>query len=262
MTRLHQLTILGKRIVVEYADFSILPDVPLQEDVNEKEQWKYPHATKQIALKIASEILTNSKLYHGILHLMKKLQIPLPFEANSDKTFVDLESTDIVDVEMEDVYKEDTDESELELDVDVQQKEIIPELPVRRKKRQKIDHRKKLKQLAVESVSKDSKTERKINISEMFEENSLNLGKKLQVVISRDAIESNNTHKEPAEDSMAEGFGKFAPNESPENNPSIVKGNLEDLEDESYEFITKKNLLINKLSEEGCIVTFARNSNN
>lgn len=259
MARLHQLLVLGKRIVVEYADFSILPDVPHADtlpNLNDEKDCKYPSANKNIVKNIAETLLTNPDFYHKVLQLMRNMNLSPPF--GETPKLVIVQPTEIEEVEMEELYKEDTEESELETDFTiVGEKELIPQvLPVRRKKLKQI---KRLNQLQMilnpttgTATVKPKPSTGHTSVSEVFEKEPTSVTKKLEFKISS----TETAHKiDQLEETYAEknlkGFGTFAPPPTTEENDENSLLDKQANEEENQEFISKRKLQMNKLMEDG-----------
>lgn len=254
LTRLHQLQVLGKRIVVEYADFTVLPDipqnVPAPNPMIEKQCFKYPPANEQIVNTIAAVLLTNPDLYHKVLQLMRSMNLPPPFYQVTKQPVIVVEPSDIEEVEMEELYKEDTEESELEIDPTVLgNKDVIPEVPVKRKKQ--IKRPNKLKAIKPSSVPPNKVKPPSLvqNVSEVFEQKELSSIKKLAFKISSEIPQITNQPEEVNQEEKSEGFGVFAP-------PATTAESEQDEDsknqtDDANQFISKRKLQTNKLQDEG-----------
>lgn len=256
---MHQLLVLGKRIVAEYADFTVLPDVQqtnlLPEQLTEEDCVKFPPANEHVVNNITTELLQNAEFYQKVLQLMKSMNIPPPFLHTPKQPVVIMEPSDIEEVEMEELYKEDTEESELETDFAVAgEKKVIPDTTIRRKKQKQLKRPNKLKLFTnpttiptkVKPLPSVSQT-----ISEIFEQNKLTLNKKLEFKISSEVLPVNDQPGDGQPD-HTQTFGTFAPP------PTISKENEQQMglsenqvEEEGYEFISKRKIQINKLQEKG-----------
>lgn len=263
MTRLHQLLVLGKRIVAEYADFSILPDVPYADvfaNSNDEQNWKYPSANENIVKNIAEALLTNPDFYHKVLQLMRNMNLNPPFCETTNLVVV--QPTEIEEVEMEELYKEDTEESELEIDFTIVagEKELIPQVPVRRRKQKQFKRLNQLKMAlnpTTGSAINKTKPSGQIIISEVFEKESTGVTKKLEFKISSTEITHNcNQPEETHVEQSPEGFGTFAPLPTTEENEEKSQLDNQANEDDNQEFITKRKLQSNKLMEEGKNISF------
>jgi len=243
MYRLHQLLVCDKRLVVEYADFSILPK--LQEARNKEKsdfQWKYPPVSESAVKNIRSVLFRNPKFYKQVLQLMNAMNLPLPYNAMDE--LPPGEASEIEEVEMEELYKENSEESESELESEDDnlttfRKELAPktsELQI--KKPTKIRKFNKLKTFPTSSKRPRLAQE----IGQVFEKIDLNTGKKMEVKVSYEIPSTASSHVEETE-----GFGTFAPPPSTDSNiPISTDGEVE----ESLEFISKQKLLTNRLREE------------
>lgn len=253
MSRLHQLLVLGKRIVVEYADFSILPPTtnlsdPLSHTNNKK--WKYPSANETIVKNISEALLTNEDFYHKVLQLMRSMNLSPPFSEASQLVVV--QPLEIEEVEMEELYKEDTEESELEADSTLPcEKEVISNILVRRKKLKQVKKTNQLKMVINPSSIAGNKTKSVTpSVSEVFDKKEISVTKKLEFKITSSASEVPiNDGQELQREDHAEGFGKFAPSLTARENDGRTSDQASS--EDSQEFITKKKLQIHKLQEEG-----------
>lgn len=262
---MHQLSVLGKRIVVEYADFSILPASGSQYSNQtdsyvsfKKKSFKYPFATKEIVNKIAETMLDNVEFYHRVLDLMRSLNLPPPFsEVPKLPKLVVIPQTDIQEVEMEELFKEDTEESELETDSEdcFKKSTVSDALCEQTKVKKKLTKTNPLKAALKSSKSLIKKTTPTPRIEEVFEK-SAKPTKTLTFKISASEIPlpvPDNPSLEQIPSSSNDGFGVFNPI------PSVDEGNKEGIShsagiDDSAEYISKQKLKINKLQKEGKIL--------
>lgn len=259
LTRLHQLLVLGKRIVAEYADFTVLPDIPqtnpLPKQLKEENCAKYPPADEHVVNNIVAELLRNADFYQKVLQLMKSMNLPPPFLHTPNQPIIIVEPSDIEEVEMEELYKEETEESELETDFTViGDIEVIPNISVRRKKQKQLKRTNKLKLFTnpttvptkVKQVSSAGRT-----VSEIFEQNELTLNKKLEFKISSEVLQVNDQPCDRKKDNTG-SFGTFdPPPASPKENGQQIRLSENQSDEDNYEFISKRKLQINKLQEEG-----------
>lgn len=258
LTRLHQLLVLGKRIVAEYADFTVLPDIPqtnpLPKQLKEENYAKYPPADEHVVNNIVAELLRNADFYQKVLQLMKSMNLAPPFLHTPNQPIIIVEPSDIEEVEMEELYKEETEESELETDFTViGDKEVIPNISVRRKKQKQLKRTNKLKLFTnpttvptkVKQVSSAGRT-----VSEIFEQNELTLNKKLEFKISSEVLQVNDQPCDRKKDNTG-SFGTFdPPPASPKENGQQIRLSENQSDEDNYEFISKRKLQINKLQEE------------
>lgn len=256
---MHQLKVVGKRIVAEYADFTILPDIPqtnlpAPKPAGKDNGVKYPPANEQIVNNIAAELLRNDDFYHKVLQLMKSINLPPPFLQVPKDPVVIVEPSDIEEVEMEELYKEDTEESELETDSSIPgEKEVIPDVAVRHKKLKPLKRPNKLKMLINPSTAViPAKVKPALptvqTISEIFEQKEISSAKKLEFKISSEVLHAKGDQSTEAQQGTTESFGTFAPLPPSQNEQQSEA--LENQE-EDYEFISKRKLQINKLQDEG-----------
>ena len=250
---------MGKRIVVEYADFTILPDIPQvnppPKQLNKDNNYvQYPPASEHIVNNIAAELLRNDDFYHKVLQLMKSINLPPPFLQVPKEPVVIVEPSDIEEVEMEELYKEDTEESELETDSTIPgEKEIIPDIAFRHKKLKQLKRANKLKMLINQSTAViPAKVKPALStattISEIFEQKGISSAKKLEFKISSEVLHVKSDQSTEAQGGKTESFGTFAPPPPSQNEQQSEA--LENYE-EGYEFISKRKLQINKLQDEG-----------
>lgn len=260
LIRLHQLAVMDKRLVVEYANFTFLPPPKFstqkitEESIGEG-PWEYKAADQGIVNVIASHLLRNETFYRRVLQLMKQMGIKSPFsEQQPVETPVQATSeiiceSPIEEVEMEELYKEETEESELESDSEARSRaEAAPELPKRQKKL-KLKRLDRLKAIKVTKVATQAKKETSRSISDVFEQpKQIPTEKKFQLKITTEAPSI-----EPIADAsteIVEGFGVFK--------PVITAEKIGESADEQAvstctkdDFITEQTLQINRLTEEG-----------
>jgi hypothetical protein len=159
------------------------------------------------------------------------MNLPPPFRAYEEH----------IDQKIEEVEKVETEESELELDDSVCLKEIIPQLPVKRKKSEQMTRRHKMQPIIVKS----NKTARNLKLTEVFERQEINPGKQLQVRIPDKITEAENVVSEE----QVEGFGKFGPVPVPGNKPGTSEEKQP--EEESMEFISEDELSTKVITPDG-----------
>jgi len=244
MNRLHQLIIRGKRIVVEYADFTFLTKLSSDESIQPETDYEgnYPPINKATVKNISDMLYTNANFYHKVIQIMRSMNLRPPFSAYEEH----IDQQEIEEVEMEELYKEETEESELEPDDSVGFKEIIPQLPAKRKKLKQLTRRHKIQPM----ILKSKETAKDLPLTEVFEIREINPEKKLQVRIPDKIPEAETV----VSDGQVEGFGKFAPVPVPENKP----GTSEDKqpEEESMEFISKVKLSTNLITPDGMKINY------
>lgn len=259
LIRLHQLVIMGKRLIVEYANFSFLPlpkpPASMTENI-ESDLWGYKPVDENIARNVASQLVRNEQFYLRVLQLMKLMGLKPPFvdespaktPANTSEIF----ETPIEDIEMEELYKEETEESELESDGEVaDQKGPVPELPKREKKLKlkRLDRLKtaKVTRLAIQTSAKKEQIQK--NLSEVFEQpKELPSGRQLKFKITTEKLDTE-VGGQVASTAEAEGFGLFKPAVSTDSSDI----NVETLAPASTtnDFISEHTLLVNRLNVEG-----------
>jgi hypothetical protein len=166
---------------------------------------------------------------------------------------VTIEPSDIEEVEMEELYKEDTEESELETDSTILgEKEVIPDVAVRHKKLKQLKRPKKLKLLINQSTVIPVKVKPSSSavqtISEIFEHKDISSAKKLEFKISSEILNANSDQLIEVQEGKTESFGTFAP---PPPSQSEQQSEVPENQEEGYEFISKRKLQISKLQEEG-----------
>jgi hypothetical protein len=243
---------------VEYADFTILPDIPQINQpapklLDDNHCVEYPPANQHIVNNIAAELLRNNNFYHKVLQLMKNINLPPPFLQMPKDSVVTIEPSDIEEVEMEELYKEDTEESELETDSTILgEKEVIPDVAVRHKKLKQLKRPKKLKLLINQSTVIPVKVKPSSSavqtISEIFEHKDISSAKKLEFKISSEILNANSDQLIEVQEGKTESFGTFAP---PPPSQSEQQSEVPENQEEGYEFISKRKLQISKLQEEG-----------
>lgn len=261
MMRLHQLKVLNQRLVVEYADFSFLPQICPQSNSKVEQtrniDRRHPSANEATVKNISSQLLSNSEFYGKVIELMQSMRLPLPFRDNEEHA--PDAAADIEEVEMEELYKEDTEESELETDGEEQakEKEIIPGVASKRKKIKQLKRPTASKLLSLRSIPLPERSHPTskpvINVSEVFEQacsSGLNIGKKLEVKISTGISTQSAEEPTSSDKGPTEGFGSFAPI------PLVEEEKLSDNPpgDDDYkaeEFISRQKILTHKLQEEG-----------
>ena len=247
---------------MEFYEFTFLHECPIQpkmvptqpcDDAVDEDKWNFPPANKSTVQNIASALLKNHQFYLRVLQIMKQMNLPPPFyqENNEDAQTTELQPSEIDEVEMEELYKEDTEESELEMDETIiGEKPVIPEQLAKPKKLSK--HLNPLKKLKISMKSSTSKvkttgTTSAVALSDVFEKTQINLGnKKLEVKISSSDVLRGSSLKDQS--SNVDGFGTFAPLPLVVENPSE---STEEQENDTEEFISIHKLQINKLQEEG-----------
>ena len=199
---------------------------------------------------IAAVLLTNSDLYHKVLQVMRSMNLPPPFCQATKQPIIVVEPSEIEEVEMEELYKEDTEESELETDPTVLgDKEVIPEMP-RRKKQLKRPNKMKMVINPVSSVSLKVKPPSSVqNVSEVFEQKEPSVAKKLEFKISSEIPKITSQSEEAHQEEKPESFGTFAP--PPTDESTQGEGSENQGDDASYEFISKRKLHTDKLHDEG-----------
>lgn len=238
MHRLHQLLVCDKRLIVEFANFSILPNPANETSGNPP---RYPPACEFTIENISSFLFKNPEFYNKVIQRVNSMKSAASFSVNDDCP--PGEASEIEEVEMEELYKEDSEESELESEDDSIakfQKEVIPE--IKGLKAKKLTRGRKLNELRMfPTSSKQPKPTQEIG--QVFEKTDLNVGKKMEVKVSYE-IPSTSSDVE-----KIEGFGTFAP---PSVSGNISMGTEHEAE-ESIEFISKQKLLTNRLKEEGNI---------
>lgn len=245
---------MGKRIVVEYADFTILPNPfqrrSLSSNTCEKLHWTYPSANEKIVNNIAMTMLKNPTFYSKVLEVMRNMDLPPPFTEECYEPIDMMPSTGIDEVEMEELYKEDTEESELETEAKLSDKEVVPELTVRRKKLQKVKRPIKLATMSHKNFTTKVPTSNQPTFSEAFDQIELAASKKFEFKLHSGISEVQSFVS--SEKECVEGFGTFAPPnvEHTENEQTLHQGDQGN-DDGKCEFISKRKLRINKLQDEG-----------
>ena len=240
MNRLHQLIIRGKRIVVEYADFTFLSKLSSDESIQPDTDYEgnYPPINEATAKNISNMLHRHASFYHKVIQIMRSMNLPPPFSSCEEH----IDQQEIEEVEMEELYKEETEESELEPDDSLGLKEIIPQLPAKRKKLKQLTRRLKIQPI----ILKSKETAKDPPLTEVFERREINPEKKLQVRIPVKIPEPENV---ALPEGQVEGFGKFAPVPVPEDKPGTSEEKQP--EEESMEFISKVKLSTNVITPEG-----------
>ena len=218
----------------------------------EGKTFNFPPANLDNVNRIAELLLANEEFYHKVLQLMRSLNLPPPFGEPAELVVVP--STDIEEVEMEELFKEDTEESELETD-DTEvglQKEIIPHILSKPKKL-------KLKRSTQSKMTLNSATSASIrkktlaqNVDEVFEKDT-SATKTLTLKIPSDVPRpppSDVIEQVSSDPPKTVGFGTFTPLSHTGELDQKVASN-DTANDDPSEFITKQKLQINKLQEEG-----------
>lgn len=182
---------------------------------------------------------------------MQVLNLPSPFTESDTAP-----SPEIEEVEMEELYKEETEESELETDTDdrmIPKERISCVQPTKRQEKLK-KPRKLISVKLAPPPSGKLDSVKPAPISDVFEPSpGINISKKLEVRISAELPRIGNQSPQ-AGSSLAEGFGTFAPH-PPAKDDDGVSGNPTgppgDDDYQSTEFITLQKLQTHKLREEG-----------
>jgi len=240
MYRLHQLLVCGKRLVVEYADFSVLPK---SKNENIDGQRRCISGYEFTIENISNFLFQNPEFYKKVIQRLNSMSLPSSFPETKECSLVG--NSDIEEVEMEEIYKEDSEESELESEDDNHiplHKELIPNLSELKTK--KLTKKRKFNKLkTIPTSSKQPKLTQEID--QVFEKTDLSVGKKMEVKIAYEIPSTTSLHVEETE-----GFGTFAPPPSTDNN-TVVSTDRE--AEENFEFISSQRLLTNRLKEEGNI---------
>jgi len=239
MNRLHQLCIGGKRLVIEYADFSMIPE-PQQIRNAEKfdYRWSYPPASELIVRNISSILFRNSEFYERVIQVMNSMNLPPPFDSETDDLCQEIE-----EVEMEELYKEDTEESELESEDNFVNDFVPPSCEPKKKKSTKSMKLTKLRRFDLNPTIAKSKSKPAQEMDQVFEKRDINTAKKMEVKISSEITNVISSH---VEGTRVEGFGKFAPAAAIDNDRESINSEVE----ESFEFISKQKLVINRITDE------------
>jgi len=253
---------MGQRIIVEYADFTFLPqpqstNQPTSVPEN-KTEWKFPAASQSIVKNISILLMENPIFYGKVIQLMQSMSLPPPFTGNEGTH--NGEDTEIQEVEMEELYKEDTEESELETsDNEVpglsSKNEVIQPLPTKQKKLKQLKKPNKLTVMKITSApgkNSSSSTAPLPSVSDMFEQSS-SQGKirKLQVKICSQVPPSVAVEESSV---VAEGFGKFAPSRiGDENAEGYATGPPGDEDYHDLEFISQQKLSAHRITEQGTL---------
>lgn len=250
---------MGQRIIVEYADFTFLPqpqstNQPTSVPEN-KTEWKLPVATQSIVKNISIQLMENPIFYGKVIQLMQSMSLPPPFVGNEGTH--NGEDGEIQEVEMEELYKEDTEESELETsDTEVPglSKNEVP-LPTKQKKLKQLKKPNKLTVMKITSASgknPSSSTAPLPSVSDMFEQSS-SQGRirKLQVKICSQVPPSAAVEESPV---VVEGFGKFEPSRvGDENAEGYATGPPGDDDYHDLEFISLQKLSAHRITEQGTL---------
>lgn len=250
---------MGQRIIVEYADFTFLPQ---PQSTNQpttvpeiKTDWRFPAANQSIVKNISIQLMENPNFYGKVIQLMQSMSLPPPFIGNEDTH--NGEDNEIQEVEMEELYKEDTEESELETSDNevpgLSKNEVIQPLPTRQKKLKQLKKPNKLTVMKITSASgkkPSSSTAPLPTVSDMFEQSSSQgRTRKLQVKICSQVPLSASVEESPV---VAGGFGKFAPSRiGDENAEGYATGPPGDDDYHDLEFISQQKLSAHRITEEG-----------
>lgn len=254
MNRLHQMTILGTRLSVEYAEEEIgcekVQNVSHDKDVskhfktflNKLNSWNhsvafnqpppphlkylYPKPNRATISNIGHALATVPKFYTQVLHLMNRMNLPPPFSNIPDPPPEPAQTSE--------PPKESTSESEYESDPDELQRPqtIIPE---KRKKPQRKPV-KKPKFIKPPTVVPTPKTAQ--STDDVFEKVNLNNQKKIELKVS-DSLET-----KPDSLEIEQGFG-IIPSQKPEKPPDDSKP--DNAETETGPIITEKELVENRI---------------
>ena len=240
MHRLHQLLVVGVRLVVEYAGFSVLPKCETKK--TKKNEWRYPTISETVVKNISAALYKNSEFYHKVIQLMNDMNLPPPFiEGNADPV------SDIEECEMEELYKEDTEESELESDSFPADRVVAP-VPVKRKSQKPLKKARKIVVLQSSEASAEAKLSKPaVELSQVFDKSELHVSKKFKVMVPTEM-----TSVEVDTNTAQEGFGTFAPpgSEAPKTEvPVVGDSTTEELDD--MDFISSQTLRVNVISKEG-----------
>lgn len=266
LSRLHQLKIANRRLIVEYADETEQVHLPklCDEQTNVPEniknfiarlnawnpsvdfyqpppphlKYKYPEATKTVLINIMKTIIEHRPFYTQTLHLMNKMCLDNPFKENYEaevmfkNIFKDL-FLDKLSIPMPGSEEEESEISSGEEDKNVHNvsKPII-------KRKHILPNTKKRPAAVLLTAKIPLAKKRKDKVTEqVFEEVPAVEPKKISVNVAQDALEK---QSEPAE--VAGEIGKFQKEDKPEDS-------MEDTITEADKpTITKKELLQNRIS--------------
>ena len=112
MSRLHQLEVLGARLIVLWATPKLeklsnvivnCPDIPVATPVDTISDltYKYPKINPGTLNNISDSIATNEEFYTNVLHVMNRMKLPTPFVSEETHSFVAMTSPSDTEPDLE-----------------------------------------------------------------------------------------------------------------------------------------------------------------
>ncbi|XP_044736119.1 RNA-binding region-containing protein 3-like [Chrysoperla carnea] len=286
--RLHQLEVLGNRLVAEYAKETVnLADPRIdkistdkstdhgkeyfKEFINKLNSWNssvdfhqpppphlkyiYPRANVATVNNIAHALASVPKFYTQVLHLMNKMNLPPPFSNIPDPPELQIQQMSQPSESQSNepqIEPQPKTSSESELESDPEEYKLDENIPVKRKLSQQKKHVKRPKFIKPQPTVVNPQKSSQINTEDLFDKVELEPSqRKIEMKVSADCVENIKQNKsDMIEDSEQSSFIKINRVKLAEVKEDLDAINSSIKAAEKTGVISEKELNANKISEK------------